>query len=748
MEKEWKKGTETNYIVRTCGWSPPGDHPVGCGMKLHIKDGRLVKVEGDPEHPISQGRLCIRCLTLPEYVHHPQRITSPMKRDKADRGKDKWTKISWDEAYDIIEEKVKEIKGKWGPESIMVYGGTGREATLYYPALAFAVLQTPNCTCPLSGSACYGPRCTVTDFVMGAGYPEIDYAGFFPDRYDHPGYQVPEYIMIWGKAPLESNADGFYGHAIIDLMKRGSKLIVVDPRATWLATKAEYHLQLRPGTDAALALGILNVLINENLYDHDFVEKWCHGFDELSKRVQEYPPDKVAEITWISKEKIIAAARAFGKAGNSAVQWGVATVQARNGMQTCQSLCDIMAITGNLDVPGGITIGKPSSTLGQWRYSTCRGEVDPELFAKRIGTKEWPASAASMLICQPDECLDTLETGKPYPLKMAWINSTNLYACINATPERWYRALLKMEFTVIQELFMTPSAMALADIFLPMSTFPEHDGVVLPHFGRNTNMICAMNKAMEVGDCRSDLEICIELGKRLNPDAWPWNSAAEFFSEQFKTTVGTDFDGLRETGVFQPEYIYKKYEKGLLRADGEPGFETMTGKVELTSAILEVWGEDPLPYYEEPPYSPYSTPDLCKEYPLILTTGARTYSYFHSEQRQIPTLREITPDPIMEIHPETAAKLGIIEGDWVWMENMFGKARQKAHLTETIHPKVVHGVHAWWYPEQEIAEPNLGGVWKSNINMLVPHKHIGRLGQAAPYKSLICKVYKADNFER
>ena len=178
MNKEWKHENEDgSYTVRTCGWSPPGDHPVGCGMKLHVKGGKLVSVEGDAEHPISQGRLCIRCLALPEYVNHPQRITHPMKRSVDDRGKDKWQQISWDEAWDIIVPKVKQLTQDHGAESIVVFGGTGREACLYYYPLGFASLGTPNVCYPLSGWSCYGPRCAVADYILGAGYPEIDFAG-------------------------------------------------------------------------------------------------------------------------------------------------------------------------------------------------------------------------------------------------------------------------------------------------------------------------------------------------------------------------------------------------------------------------------------------------------------------------------------------------------------------------------------------------------------------------------------------
>ncbi|MGB3912316.1 MAG: molybdopterin-dependent oxidoreductase, partial [Thermacetogeniaceae bacterium] len=642
---EWKYEEDGYTVVRTCGWSPPGDHPVGCGLRLYIKDGRLAKVEGDPEHPITQGRLCVRCLTLPEYVHHPQRIIYPMKR-VGNRGENKWQRISWDEAYDIIEKKTNEIKEKYGPESIVVFGGTGREACTYYPAFAYRVFGTPNICYPHSGYACYMPRIAVTTYVLGAPYPEVDYAGQFPDRYDNPNYELPKYVIVWGKSPLQSNPDGFYGHSIVDMMKRGTKLIVIDPRLTWLASRAEHWLQIRPGTDTALALGMLNVIINEGLCDIEFVEKWCYGFDQLKKRVQEYPPDKVAEITWIPKEKIVEVARVFAKNKPSSICWGLATDQKTNGAQHAHAIIALLAVTGNIDVPGGVIIGGGTALGGLgWGWE----ELPEELQEKIIGLKEYPAYVELCRNAHADLTLDAIETGKPYPIKMAYFNSTNtIAATCSADPQKWYRALKKLEFVFVTDLFMTPTAMAFADVFLPLASFAEHDGVVATHYGAAPVMVGAMNKALQVGECKSDAEIMLELGKRLNPKAWPWENVEEMLSDvKLKPSLGISFSELREDVVVQPPYEYKKYEKGMLRPDQEPGFMTPTGKIELYSTMFEAFGEDPLPYYEEPPYSPCSTPELAKEYPLILTSGARSWVYFHSEQRQIRNLREIHPDPIV-----------------------------------------------------------------------------------------------------
>lgn len=700
MKSEWKVMLDDgSYQVRTCGWSPPGDHPVGCGMILTVKDNRLIKVEGDPEHPITNGRLCVRCLTLPEYTHHPQRIIYPMKR-VGKRGENKWQRISWDEAWDIIVDKINYFKENYGAESIVVFGGTGREACLYYYPLGFASIGTPNVCYPQSGWSCYGPRCAITDYILGAGYPEIDFAGHFETRYNTPGWTPPEYLMLWGKEPLKSNPDGFFGHSVIDMMKLGTKIIMVDPRISWLATRAEYVLQLRPGSDTALALGLLHVIIKEELYDKEFVDKWCYGWDEFVERVMEYPPEKVAEITWVPVEKIYEVARVFAKAKPASLGWGLAVDQNPNGVQLGHALLALIAITGNLDVPGGVTIGPPASLMGKWRMES-RSWLSDELWSKRIGAEQWPAVSTALATTHPDETLNTLETGKPYKLRMGWFNSSNFLSPTNsAQPDRWYNALKELEFNVVQDTFMTPTAMALADIFLPLPTFAEHDGVVLTHYGRNAVFAGAMNKALTVGETKSDLEVCFELGKRLNPEAWPWETVSDFFTEQLEPDLGFGFEELRKKGLYQPGYTYKKYEKGLLRFDGEPGFNTVTGLVELSSTLFESWGDDALPYHEEPPYSVYSTPELAQEYPLTLTTGARKYTSFHSEHRQIKTLREIDPNPELEIHPETAKELGIINGDWVVVENMFGKARLVAKLTETIHPKVVHATHGWWFPEK------------------------------------------------
>jgi anaerobic selenocysteine-containing dehydrogenase len=525
------------------------------------------------------------------------------------------------------------------------------------------------------------------------------------------------------------------------------------------------NLQIKPGTDAAIGLGLANVIITEGLQDQEWIDNWCFGWDEFKERCMEYTPEVVEQMTWAPAEQIRKVARCMAEKPVS-IAWGLAVDQNPNGTQVGHITIALAAITGNIDIPGGLTLGPPSALLGKWRMET-RKDLAPELWDKRLGSKEYPALSNAMATTHPDVTIDVLETDQPYKIHMIWFNSSNLLApTCSAAPIRWHDAFLRTDFNVVQDLVMTPTAMAAADVFLPLPTVAEHDAVVITHYGRNTVFLGAMNEALRVGETKSDVEICIEFGKRLN-NAGPDGSSTwaifedddpgaieagrrgsfvpNFFSKQTEKELGFGFEELRHIGFYQPGYTYRKYEKGLLRFDGEPGFNTVTGLVELYSTLFDAWGEDPMPYFEEPRWSPVSHPELADKYPYMMTSGAREYASFHSEHRMFPTLRHFREVPDIEIHPDTAAKHGINEGDWVEVENPFGRARQKAHLTIIIDPRVVHCRHGWWYPEQDGEEPNLFGVWKSNVNNLVPHFDIGQLGFGAPFKSVFCSIKKVDD---
>ena len=290
------------------------------------------------------------------------------------------------------------------------------------------------------------------------------------------------------------------------------------------------------------------------------------------------------------------------------------------------------------------------------------------------------------------------------------------------------------------DLFMNPTTQ-LADVVLPSASFLEKDSLRswwVP--------LQSINKAITVDECKPDVEINFELAKRFDPD-FRWDNIYQLFDEIVEP-AGLTFKELQEKGwVFPPEghpsHPYKRFEKGLLRPDKKPGFQTPSGKVELYSVLREDWGLEPVAHYEEPPFTPVTMPDMVEKYPLILSTGRRSPVFYHTEHRNIPWLREIDPDPTIEIHPDTAKQHNISHGDWVWVENWMGRSKFKAKVTLVVPEWMVMIAHGWWFPEEPGEEPSLYGVWKSNASMLIPMGYQGKDGLGAPIKHLLCKIYRA-----
>ncbi|NTU89232.1 MAG: molybdopterin-dependent oxidoreductase [Actinobacteria bacterium] len=737
----WQEGDLT--ATRTTMWSGPGCHE-GCQIIFYTdKDGKLVKTEGDPNSPMTQGRLCMRCLELPELVNHADRLKYPMKR-VGERGEDKWERVSWDEAYDIIEEKVRQFQKESGPESIISMIGTGRNVSQVIAHNQYANFGGPDLTlCFLSGDSCMLPRTAICYVMMGNQWV-ADMSQFRATRYEEdPDWQRPECIVIWGTNPVINNADAFLGHWIVEAQKRGSELVVIDPKLTWMAAKAKYWLRLRPGTDAALALGMLNVIINEDLVDHDFIDKWTYGYDALVERVQEYTPEKVAEICWIDKDLLIEAARFYAKAHPSSIQWGLAVDMSQIGTVTAQAIACLAGVTGNIDNPGGNVLIDQASGL-EFGYNSGIEYLKPGLIEKRLGNDKYPLKKYGFTASsQSDSILEAIETGEPRPVRMLWIQSSNPIANMGQDAPRIYRALKnKVDFIVVIDLFKTPTAVACADLLLPCAMSNERDCIRVWF-----DPMRSLTKCSSFYEAKEDEQIMIDLGHRLAPENWPdWvQEPRDYMNWRMEVgNVGFTMETLENEykGMHYSDYRYFKYEKGLLRPDGLPGFMTPTGRYEFYISLFASWGDDPLPYYKEPPTSPYSTPELFEKYPFVLTTGLRSFEFFHSEWRQADTTsRELHPLPRFDIHPEAAAKYGIADGTWCWIENDLGRMRQIARFDETLDPRVIATEHGWWFPEKEAAEPSLFGVFDCNPNNLIPMCQNGDSGYGAPIKSGIAKVY-------
>ena len=738
-EWQWQDGEYT--VTRTTAWSGPGCHD-GCGVLYYTKDGKLEKVEGDPDNPFNQGALCMRCLEMPEFVNNPTRLGHPMKR-AGERGENRWERVSWEEALDLIEEKVRAIWKDYGPESIVCHIGTGRNNCDQIPYLCYAAFGSPNFSMGyLAGDSCFCPR-SASMASQNGDFMIADCSQQFEKRYDEStGWRCPEVIVNWGCNAVVSNSDNFFGGWIVDCMQRGSKMITIDPSLTWLASRSAYWLRVRPGTDAALAMAMLNVIISEDLYDHDFVAKWCYGFDELAERVRDWTPERAAEVCWVEAEDIVGAARLYAQADPAAIQWGLKLDQTTNATATACAVNSLWAITGNVDNPGGNIIIRNAFDQNL-SYGYGYHLLPPEVQAKRLGA-EFPlmSRAGYSSSAHADSVLKAIETGEPYPIRMVWMTSTNPIANMGADAPRLFRALKSVDFVVVNDLFMTPTAIAFADLVLPAAMSPERNSQRCWWVPNRT-----LTKVTQYEECVSDDDLVTMVGKRLHPENFPWDDNVGWINHIFEHETNDElpyksFEEAQKVVWSYPAFTYLKHEKGLLRPDGQPGFNTPSGRIELYNTNLMLWGYDPLPDFKEPSCSPVSSPELAEKYPLVLTTGARSFEFFHSEHRQEGTTsRELHPDPLFEMSPAAAEAAGLSEGDWAWIENQRGRCRQKLHVNPSLDDRVVRAEHGWWFPETEGAEPNLYGVFDSNINNLTPQCENGDTGFGAPYANQLCRVY-------
>jgi anaerobic selenocysteine-containing dehydrogenase len=686
----------------------------GCGVLVYTKKGRVAKIAGDPDCPINHGTLCSKGIASAQLAYHPDRLQYPMRRIRS-KGGGKWERISWDEALDTIAERIIHYKEKYGAESIVMGYGTGREneAVIY----RFAnLLGTPNVL--TAGHFCYGPRIATGIITCGTN-PIADYENF------------PKCIMVWGNNLVISNPDCYKGEPFSVSLDRGAKLIAIDPRLTRIASRADIWLQLRPGTDAALALGMLNVIVKEELYDKEFVENYVHGWEPFVKRVNEYPPDRVEKITWVPDEKIREAARLYATTKPAAIQWGVAIEQQINCADNDRLLMALMGITGNIDIPGGQVLFNTPRIRNVGYFGAHRLLLDRQR-EKRLGGDRFRL-AGNFAILNPKCVWDAILEEQPYPVKMLFFISSNP-VITRANAREVYRALEKIDFMAVSDFFITPTA-ELADIVLPSATWLEMD--YIGDFWKRHGYILPRRKVIQVGECRSDHEMLNDLAHRVGQGEHWWDNFEQALDYVLEP-MGITWQDFKKMDYIRGEVRYQEYTT--------KGFSTPSRKFELYSTLLEKWGYDPLPQYREPPESPYSTPQLFKEYPYILITGARSPGFFHSENRQIPWLRELHMDPEVEIHPETARKEGIKEGDWIVIESPRGKARQRAKLFSGMDPKIVSAQHGWWFPEKKVP----GHGWdESNINLLTDNAYetCDPAMGATNVRTLLCRIYPEGEIE-
>lgn len=699
-----------------------------CGVLVYVKDGRIIKIEGNHDYPMNEGTLCPKGLAYHQLAYHPDRLKYPLRR-VGERGEGKWQRISWNEALGTIADRFKEIIDKYGPNAI---GYTIQDGPKPFSAPFFFLLRamgSPNVFG--AGYICYMPS-----FEAG-----IATCGNLVDHERGPEYEDTKCVLVWGANPV--NTHPMLARKMLQAQQQGANLIVVDPRFTPFASKADLWLQVRPATDCALAMGMLHVVITEGLYDQKYVDEWCYGFEELKERIKEYPPQKVSEITWVPEQDIIEAARMYATAKPAVEYHRVALEQiGTTSFQACRAIQILVAITGNVDIKGGNTFGcmpkglKIENTM--WREAREQSPWVRE--EEQLGAREFPlfvGPRAHVGWAPTWFVMNAIHTGKPYPLKGLF--GVANFVTNSENPRSLVEALKKLEFSWMTDFFMTPT-LEYMDIVLPAATWLEQDDIAEISYN---NYFGIRRKAIEpVGECKDEKWVAIELAKRMGllNRFYSHASTVEEFLDFRVAGMGVTFEQLRQG---DKDYIVRPQEYEKFKRKG--GFHTNTGKLELYSTACEKLGLEPLPYYEEPYESHITTPELAEEYPLIGVWGNRHIAYLHSSNRQVPWLRELHPEPRIEIHPETAKELGVADGDMVWIETPRGgekKVKQRAVLTAAVHPRVVCAEPFWWFPEKQ--GPDYG-CWESNINIVASNDPpCDPVVGSTLLRGGLCRIYKAE----
>lgn len=673
----------------------------GCDAVVHVRDGAVVRVEGDTSSVVTKGTLCAKGLASREIAHHPDRLLYPMKR-AGSRGEGAWQRISWDEALDTVAGRLGSIERKSGPESIVLATGTNRGWVRYF--MRFCNAYGKQWIGP-GIAQCFYPRITGQTLVLGTNAME------------NPHYDATQCMLVWGVNP--TNTWPVKGMGMMDARRRGARMIVVDPFFSEAASRADLWLSLRPGTDTALLLAMLHTIISEDLYDRNFVERWCYGFEELRQRVSEYPPDKVEQITWVPAGMIREAARTYALTRPASVTQCLSIDQVADTISTSRCLAMMAALTGNIDVPGGNLITMLRQVPPGAAHSGAPW-VTQEQHARRLGSKEYPLLAGNACVITPSAHNHTvwnaILTGQPYPVKAIYCHGSNMLLSY-ANTKMVSEALGKLEFLAVADLFMNETA-RMADILLPAASWMERESVTqneqtsIDHFH-------LQQKTIQRGECRSDISIVNDLAARLGFGDRMFPTDAAYFDFLLQPS-GLTFEGFRERGSIAFPHVYRKYES--------EGFRTPSGKVQLYDEKLKALGYDPLPAYREPDESPISTPNLAEEYPLIITTGGRVPVFRHTELRNIAILREIVPELEASINPETAAALNIKDGDTIIVESPRGSMEARAHVTEGIDPRVMQVPSHW------------PGV--NNVNLLMDNEKCAPVIGSAQLRCQLCRVRK------
>jgi anaerobic selenocysteine-containing dehydrogenase len=667
-----------------------------CGSLITVNDAdRVSKIMPNPKNPISKGAFCVKGMRgLPEWTYHPDRLLHPMRR-VGERGSGQWQRISWDAALDEMADRMAGIRAEHGARSLVgaVSGAAFSRGAIV--ALLMRSLGSPNWM--INQDLCGGCR-AVSDKVTGLSITNGD------------DIAHSSTILLVGRNPVA--ADPVQWQEIKRAKQRGAKLVVIDPFRTPAAEIADLWLAPRPGTDAAIALAMIQVMIAEGLYDTAFVEQWCRGFDALAERAIRYSPQRVSAMSGVPAQQIIQAARFYANGPSSFVS-GHGIDAASNGVQTFRAFHCLVAISGNVDRLGGNRRAKrpPGFLTYLDLLHDPRFRLPEAVERQTIGAERFPLWAGPrgwQTACHNSSVLQAMLTGDPYPVRGAYVSGVNI-AVMYPDARRTLAALRSLDFLCVAAHTMTPTA-AVADIMLPKTTTLEEEDVALNQHGPGVTYTA--EAVAPQGEARCDLTIAVALLDRMRErgavtaELLPWRTKRAFNAFLLGDS-GVSFEALQRDGYAMFPYTVGDFVK-------EP-FRTPSGRVELYSETLASVGLDPLPDY----VAPAGGDD--KE--LVLQTGQREKTYHHSRFRDQAWARKVSPDPLMHVHPVTAADHGLRDGEWALLEanGGSGTCRLKVHVSDRTQPGVITTGIGWWRPEAPGPE---FGVLDVNVNAALSYQGV------------------------
>ena len=684
-------GSESKWIATDCTICYHS-----CGMNVLVEDGRITRVEGLKDHPLNKGRLCPKGERAIDLVYHPDRLKYPLKKVNG-----KWERLTWDDALSEIADKLQRLKEKFGPEVLSIFSGSIGVENLEMMEMAQrfkGAFGSPNFI-SVEG-ICYRMRIRARQMTFGK-YPVEE--------------MNTKLYVLWGHNPEQSD---FPLHlALEENLAKGSKLVVVDPKRISLAKRADLYLPIRPGTDGALALALMHVIIKENLYEKDFVEQWTHGFDRLVPHIEPYTPEWAEKITWVPAEDIRRLARLYAQAESASIFQGTNTQdQTANGTQNSRAFSILQTITGNINNPGGWVIS-PRLTLTGIGIPTERtpiGAEDYRLFYEIWGRK----SPYGQVVCFPDSV--------PNPIRALIVTGGN--PLISMPDSNAFReAFKKLDLLVVHELFMTETA-EMAHYVIPACSHLEKNGLAYSYnVCHGMPYLMLRKKTIEpLYESWSEFNFWTELGKKMGMgEVFPWKTDEEVIDLELKSS-GLSYRELKEEKTVGAYYTEKQYGMG---AHQVKGFSTPSKTIEIYSETFAKEGFDPLPTYREPDQSPLGDSPMVREYPLVLTTGARILYYTHGQHRNVERLKEKSPEPVAEMNPKTADRFGIKDGDWIVVRSTRGEIKVKALVTQEMREGVVSIAHGW--PRD------------ANVNLLTDLRCREPIMGYPQMKSQLCSIRKA-----